>query len=83
MADKMKHMNETKANPMFEEVDSKETKPSKDEWAQHHAKRIHSYWLQWQTPLGIAYKYVEQIKKDLIEFYDDPLKRTFIETTYC
>ena len=83
MADKMIHMDETKTSPMFEEVDIKKTKLTKDEWIQHHAKRIHSFWLQWQTPLGVANRYVEKIKRDLAEFYDDSLKRAFIETTYC
>ena len=40
-----------------------------------------SYWLQWQTPLGIAPAYAEQIERDLAAFYEDPLKRVFIETT--
>ena len=76
-------MDKTKTSPMFKEVNRKKTKQTKDEWIQHYAKRIYSFWFQWQTPLGIAYKYVEQIKKDLMKFYDDPLKRTFIEATYC
>ena len=82
MTDKTKHMDETKASSMSKEVDNKTTS-SKNEWAHHHATKIHAFWLQWQSPLGIAYNYIEQIKNDLMEFYDDPLKRTFIETTYC
>jgi hypothetical protein len=60
----------------------KNAESSRNDWIEHHAKQIHKFWLQWQTPLGIAYKYVEQIKKDLAKFYDDPLKRVFIESTY-
>ena len=83
MADKMKHMNRTKDNLMSRKVNSDETQPSKNEWIHYHAKKIYAFWLQWQSPFGIACNYMEQIKNDLKEFYDDPLKRTFIETTYC
>jgi hypothetical protein len=83
MANTITQTNENKVKSVFKNTRSKNTEPSKDEWIQYHAKRIHTFWLQWQTPLGIAYKYVEQIKKDLAKFYDDPLKRNFIETTYC
>ena len=39
-------------------------------------------WLRWQSPLGIARTYIEQIEKDLAKYYDEPLKRIFIEKTY-
>lgn len=54
----------------------------KEEWIQHYAVRILRLWLQWQTPLGVARDYVEQLKKDLAEFYDEPLKKMFIEAAY-
>jgi hypothetical protein len=55
---------------------------SKEEWLQKYASRILVVWLQWQTPLGIAGNYTNKIKEDLAMFYNDPLKRMFIETTY-
>jgi hypothetical protein len=83
MASTVKQVGENGTEVLVNNTRSKNTEPSRDEWIQQHAERIHTLWFQWQTPLGIAYKYVEQIKKDLAKFYDDPLKRTFIETTYC
>ena len=55
---------------------------SKEKWLQKYATRILTHWSQWQTPLGVACDYTEKIKKDLVRFYDDPLKRLFIEATY-
>lgn len=65
---------------------SKEPKPKfciyKEQWTQHYAGRILKLWLQWQTPLGVARNYVDQLKEDLAEFYDEPLKKMFIEAAY-
>jgi len=55
---------------------------NKEQWLQKYASRILTVWSQWQTPLGVAPAYTDRIKKDLVRFYDDPLKRMFIETTY-
>jgi hypothetical protein len=54
----------------------------KEEWIRHYAERMLKLWLTWQTRLGVARDYVEQVKADLTELYEDPLKRMFIETTY-
>ena len=54
----------------------------KKKWLQKYSRQLLGVWLQRQTPLGIAWAYIEQIKVDLGEFYEDPLKRMFIETTY-
>ena len=55
---------------------------NKEKWLQKYASRILTVWSQWQTPLGVAPAYTDRIKKDLVRFYNDPLKRMFIETTY-
>jgi hypothetical protein len=55
---------------------------NKEKWLQKYASRILMVWSQWQTPLGVAPAYTDRIKMDLVRFYDDPLKRMFIETTY-
>jgi hypothetical protein len=52
------------------------------QWLQEYSRRLLGHWLQWQTPLGVALAYAEQIERDLAAFYEDPLKRLFIETTY-
>jgi len=54
----------------------------KEEWIQHYADRMLKLWQVWQTRLGVARGYVEQLKADLAELYEEPLKRMFIETTY-
>ncbi len=56
--------------------------PHKEKWLQEYASRILMVWTHWQTPLGVAQVYTDKIEKDLARFYDDPLKRLFIEATY-
>lgn len=55
---------------------------SKEKWLQKYASQILMVWYQWQTPLGVACAYTDKIKTDLGIFYDDPLKRMFVEATY-
>jgi hypothetical protein len=54
----------------------------KEQWVQRHADQILRLWRRWQTPLGVAPDYARQLEKDLAEFYEQPLIRTFIESTY-
>jgi len=54
----------------------------KQKWLQKYSLHLLDQWFQWQTPLGITYAYTKQIREDLVEFYEDPLKRMFIEATY-
>ena len=46
------------------------------------AGRILKHFTRWQTPLGVAPAYIGRLREDLTSFYDDPLKRMFIEATY-
>jgi hypothetical protein len=55
---------------------------NKEKWLQKYASRILMVWSQWQSPLGVAPTYTNRIKTDLARFYDDPLKKMFIEATY-
>lgn len=54
----------------------------KEQWVRRHAEQILRLWHKWQTPLGVAPDYVRQVEKDLAELYEQPLLRTFIESTY-
>ncbi len=54
----------------------------KRRWLQKYSHRLLRLWLEWQPPLGVASTYAEQIEEDLAKFYNEPLKRIFIETTY-
>jgi hypothetical protein len=56
--------------------------PAREMWLQKYASRILVVWAGWRTPLGVAPAYADRIKKDLARFYDDPLKRLFIEASY-
>jgi hypothetical protein len=51
-------------------------------WLRKYSRRLLRLWLQRQTPLGVTPVYIGQIEEDLAKFYDEPLKRMFIETTY-
>ena len=54
----------------------------KERWLHKYATRILMVWSRRQTVLGVANAYTQKIKMDLERFYDDPLKRMFIEATY-
>ena len=55
---------------------------SKEKWLQKYAVRILNRYLHWQTPLDVASTYAARLREDLAAFYDDPLKRMFIEANY-
>ena len=54
----------------------------KEKWIQQYASRILKIWHQRQAPLGATFDYIIQIKAQLVHFYDDPLKKMFIELSY-
>ncbi|MHC5060434.1 MAG: hypothetical protein ACYTFK_05050 [Planctomycetota bacterium] len=55
---------------------------TKDAWIDIYAERVLQVWQRLQSPLGIDGQYSQQVKNQLSEFFDDPLKRSLIETTY-
>ena len=55
---------------------------TKQVWVNKYAKRILKVWLNLKSPLGIDGQYSKQVKNQLDEYFDDPLKRGLIETTY-
>jgi hypothetical protein len=59
-----------------------ESDEGKRKWLQKYSRRLLRHWLRWQTPLGVTAAYVGKIEADLARFYDEPLKRMFIEATY-
>ena len=54
----------------------------RERWIQKYAVRILNRYRHRQTPLGVATAYTTRLKADLIAFYDDPLKRMFVEASY-
>lgn len=55
----------------------------KIDWVQRYADQMFALWLARQTCLGVARQYIERLRADLGQYYEDPLKKTFIETTYA
>ena len=54
----------------------------KEDWTEKYAGKILKQFCRWRTPLGVASIYADKLKRDLALFYEDPLKRMFIEATY-
>ena len=63
-------------------VGKKSWEIKKEEWLQKYASRILRIWSQWQTPFGVTSDYIVHIKTELANFYEDPLKKMFIESAY-
>ena len=52
----------------------------KQEWAQQHAHLLEQKFVQWQEPLGIdGSDYLEYLTKELLEYCDEPLRKSLIE----
>jgi len=69
-------------NQRYKAAKSEVSNTKKDKWLQKYSRRILRLWLQRQAHFGITCTYTTQIEEDLAGFYEDPLKRKFIETTY-
>jgi len=55
---------------------------TKQDWIDTYAGRIFKTWQSRQTPFAIDESYIEQLKKQLSDQFEDPLKRSLIETSY-
>ena len=55
---------------------------SKEEWIQYYTVRIFQLFQPRKTALGIAESYTLQLRRDLAQWHEDPLKRMFVEATY-
>lgn len=82
MTTKITNANENETKQTHKGTHGEKQRLSKDEWIRHYAGRMLRFWLQWQTPLGVAREYTEHISQELSLLYEEPLKRAFIETTY-
>jgi hypothetical protein len=61
---------------------SRQSDITREKWIHIYSLKLLKLWLQQQTPFEIACNYTAQIKEDLADFYEHPLKRRFIEATY-
>ena len=56
---------------------------TKEGWIEEHALKILNMWQLNRTPLGgVDDEYLAKLKEDLAGYFDDPLKRSLIETSY-
>ncbi len=55
---------------------------SKQSWIDIYSGKILRMWGRWESPLGIDEDYLSQLKNELSEYFDDPLKRALIESSY-
>ena len=54
----------------------------KRQWVESYAGRILAAFTRWQSPLGVDEEYAEFVQDELSEYYDNPLKRALIESSY-
>jgi hypothetical protein len=54
----------------------------KEQWLRTYTRQVLKVWLGRQSPLGLTPAYAQSIRKDLAQFYEQPLMRAFIEQTY-
>ncbi len=56
---------------------------TKEDWIEEYALRILGMWQINYTPLGkVDDGYIAKLREDLAGYFDDPLKRSLIETSY-
>jgi len=56
------------------------SKEEKEEWSEKYARRIQQRFEQWQKPLGIdSEEYLRYLRKELVDFCENPLKKSLIE----
>lgn len=56
---------------------------TKEVWIEEYALKILGMWQINHTPLGrVDDGYLAKLKEDLAGYFDDPLKRSLIETSY-
>ncbi len=58
------------------------TEISRKQWAQEYAQRILKVWQSQESPLGVDDNYAQQLEEQLFEYFDDPLLRDLVESTY-
>ena len=58
------------------------TKARRQNWVDSYADRILHTFDKWQSPLGIDPDYRKVVKEQLEGYFEDPLKKSLIETSY-
>ena len=55
---------------------------SRTEWARKYAQKILKLWQSQDSHLGVDDNYAQHIEEQLLSFFDDPLMRDLIESSY-
>ena len=56
---------------------------AKEDWIEKYALKILGMWQVNHTPLGgVDDGYIAKLREDLAGYFDDPLKKSLIETSY-
>jgi len=55
---------------------------SKEAWVEHYANQILRLLSAWGSCLGVSRQYLVLLRQELTESYEQPLRKSFIETTY-
>jgi len=55
---------------------------SKEDWIEHYASQMLRLFSTWGTCLGVSRQYLLLLREQLADFYEHPLKKSFIEATY-
>ena len=58
------------------------TKIGRTQWAQVYAQKILKLWQAQEPPLGVDDAYAQQLEEQLLTYFDDPLLRDLVESTY-
>ena len=62
-------------------VTKNEVGDCKQQWVCEQAQRLLQNWRKQQSPFGIGPEFIRQLERDLAQFYEQPLIRTFIENS--
>jgi hypothetical protein len=55
---------------------------TRQDWVDNYANRILRTFDKWRSPLGVDPDYRTVVKKQLEGYFEDPLKKSLIETSY-
>ncbi len=58
------------------------TKIGRTEWAQVYAQKILKLWQAQAPPLGVDDDYAQHLEEQLLQYFDDPLLRELVESSY-
>ena len=58
------------------------TEISRTEWAQEYAQKILNLWQSQESPLGVDDGYSQHLEEQLLTYFDDPLLRALVESSY-